>query len=686
MSLFLSKALRRAEVFLEQVDESVAQASRRLVVEGATGAVNENETELLSDEDKASFSRSSSIPTAESRTRFTAPEAEDRPNLEYRNDTILEQGTLKREADAISQSDATANSEQFDQDQQIPGLGERFVSVPPDVDLINESKFPPEQVDSVDNKTTIEARTDANITEASTSALLSPSLSSKTSIAENVSGDAINNSSPIRTGPTDDDEFIIALKAENAELRNELESIELEFEKSRRERSKLVKNMKRMKEVISEMDETLRDKSVEVRQLEERLMQSKEQLETWQATHAKDELRSKEALEVLRKDMSSEISQLKTHLSSNSRENEFLHKENERLKEALLQGNEVDLAAANGARQEASQAHLAYEAEAKAHQETRRSAREREEALQEEAVLAARALAAAQRKAEESLQNASDSKSTTRSLEAKLTSVTEARDAAFARISDLEESLRLFERNDGEEAPGQREAKAMQQTVSELENALEAKNLELNRLECEIEALRSSARTRRDATSPRASGSAGAGLTNSHELEMKLRHMADASLRKQGQLEGLRAENRALQHQLTAERKRTREAQAMAAAASSSRQSIRGGFRSTLESGAGDHGDRIFGVRDGPLARFRTPRNCPKPLAKVIGVLDQMSAQVLAFLRKEPLLRLFVLVYAVAIHLFVYSLLHWHVETVTKSQLERIAGGKRPAELAVVQK
>lgn len=677
--------MRRAEVFLEQVDESVAQASRRLVVEGATGAVNENETELLSDEDKTSFSRSSSIPTAESRTRFIASEAEDPPNVEYRNDTISEQATLKREADAVSQSEATANSEQFDQDHQILGLGERLVSVPSEVDSITESKFSREQVDSVDNKTIIEAHADGNFGEASTSVLPSPSLSSKMSLAENIPDEAINNSPLVKTGPTDDDEFIIALKAENAELRSELESIEIEFEKSRRERGKLVKNMKRMKEVISEMDETLRDKSMEVRQLEERLMQSKEQLETWQATHAKEELRSKEAFEVLRKDMSSEISQLKTDLSCNSRDNELLRKENERLKEALLQGNEVDLAAANGARQEASQAHLAYEAEAKAHRETRRLAREREEALQEEAVLATRALAVAQRKAEESVQNANDSRSTTRSLEAKLTSVTEARDAAFARISDLEESLRLFERNDGEEAPGQREAKAMQQTVSELENALEAKNLELNRMECEIEALRSSARTRRDAASPRTSGPAGAGLTNSHELEMKLRHMADASLRKQGQLEGLRSENRALQHQLTAERKRTREAQAMAAAASSSRQSIRGGFRSTLESGEGDHGDRIFGVRDGPLARFRTPRNCPKPIAKVIGALDRASAQVLAFLRKEPLLRLFVLVYAVAIHLFVYSLLHWHVETVTRGQLDGIAGGKRRAELAKVQ-
>lgn len=44
---FLSKALRRAEVFLEQVDESVAQASRRMVVEGATGDMSDEDDTWL---------------------------------------------------------------------------------------------------------------------------------------------------------------------------------------------------------------------------------------------------------------------------------------------------------------------------------------------------------------------------------------------------------------------------------------------------------------------------------------------------------------------------------------------------------------------------------------------------------------------------------------------------------------
>ncbi len=164
-------------------------------------------------------------------------------------------------------------------------------------------------------------------------------------------------------------------------------------------------------------------------------------------------------------------------------------------------------------------------------------------------------------------------------------------------------------------------------------------------------------------------------VTHSVEVEQKLRHMADASLRKQAQLEVLRSENRALQHQLDTERKRTREAQAMAAVASSSRQSIRGGFRGILETGEEERGPRAYGIRDGPLSRFRAPRNWPRQLVRVITAVDRFSAQALGFLRKEPLLRIVLLAYLVLVHIFVWSLLHYHTAAITRSGEDGLTKG-----------
>lgn len=583
MSLFFSKALRRAEVFLEQVDESVAQASRRLVVEGATGAVND-EDDQLPDEDEHSS---------------TNHPHDDHPTEVGKNQS----------------SSSTAPS-----------------------------------VTSTPNPA------------------LNKSSSSNAPTAAAPSSASVPQKAPAASIPTADSEFVNALQEENSDLRKDLENVESELEASRRDRAKLVKNLKRMKEIVSEMDETLRDKSVEARQLNDQILNLKEQLSTIQKQQQQAESHGKDELKAVQKELGAEISTLKSELSAKTQRSDMLEEENERLKDALLKGHEVDLATADGARQEASQAHRAYETEAIVHRQTRQQAKEREEKLQEEAAFAAVALASAQRKAEECTVATSDAKSMQRAAESKLATVTEARDAAFARIEDLEGELRLFERNEGHEAPGQREAKAMQDTVSDLENALEAKNVELTRLEGELEAMR--VKLRRDGASPRAPGSAAAAAGRGNEqqdVELKLRHMADAALRKQAQLEVLRSENRALQHQLTTERKRTREAQAMAAAASSSRQSIRGGFRGILESGEDDRTERMYGLRDGPLARFRTPRNWPKPFARMITGLDRFSAQALAFLRKEPLLRIVLIFYVVALHLFVYSLLHWHVGAVSGS-------------------
>lgn len=651
MSMFISKALRRAEVFLEQVDESVAQASRRLVVEGATGAVNEDDTDFPSDDETTSVSRASTIPKAENRTRVPPLNSEEQVGDAWNDDIVIDD-TLPYS----TESDAADFSSPTEDDNVEPPKQPEDIAFQPDRHEDSTLTLPSQTKPIEESNSHPQMSVPAFIPSSSSHAAIStkPVISHKQPVS------TANPSAFVH-----ENEFVGALQAENEDLRKELEAVEADFEKSRRERTKLVKNLKRLKEVVSEMDESLRDKSSENRQLNDQLLQVREELEVLHAERKQKESRGQDELQALRSKLSAEITKINSELGTAVQKAEFLQQENERLNEALLQGHEVELATADGARQEASQAHRAYEAESFAHRQTREQAKEREEALQEEAALAAIALAGAQRKAEECTEAASVAKAAQRVAESKLMTVIQARDAAFGRIEDLEEALRLFERNEGQEAPGQREAKAMHQTVSELENALEAKNLELTRLEGELEGLR--AKTRRDGTSPRTPNANRNEANNQQEVEQKMRHMADAALRKQAQLEVLRSENRALQHQLTTERKRTREAQAMAAAASSSQQTIRGGFRGILDSGEDNRGDRMYGLRDGPLARFRTPRSWPKPIAKAITGLDRFSAQALAFLRKEPLLRIVVLLYMAAVHLFIYSLLHWHVDAVSRS-------------------
>eukprot|EP00178_Gracilaria_changii_P023495 TRINITY_DN71062_c0_g1_i1.p2 TRINITY_DN71062_c0_g1~~TRINITY_DN71062_c0_g1_i1.p2 ORF type:complete len:654 (+),score=137.01 TRINITY_DN71062_c0_g1_i1:266-2227(+) len=648
MSMFISKALRRAEVFLEQVDESVAQASRRLVVEGATGEVDEDEV-YSSEDESAQRSRASAIPRAEPRHKASVAEAEQASDEEgsegegWGDDVEIDESLLQDP----SSSDQSVKHE--------PHSNKAEVQIHPE--LQSEAKR---------------------------------AVSSKPQAAQNIldhqGPESVNHPKPkvhseqLEQGKEDhhrsrDDEYIGALEAENEELRKELESLEGEYDRTRKEKGKLVKNLKRMKDIVNEMDETLQEKSAEARALETELIAANDKITALETESRESEARGKDGMDSLRKELSAKIESLQGELSEANQECQALKEEKDRLNEALLQGHEADLATADGARQEATQAHRAYEAETLAHRETRKLAKEREERLQAEAAVATKALADAQRKAEECTIASSNAKSAQRAAEAKMLTVTKARDAAFARIEDLEQALSFYEERNGSDGNRQNESQEMQQTISELENALEAKNVELNRLEGEVEALRASFRSRKDTMSPRTSGRGE--VSPSPEVELKLRHMADAALRKQAQLEVLRSENRALQHQLGTERKRTREAQAMAAAASTSRSAIRGGFRGILDTGDDERGDRVYGVRDGPLARFRTPRSWPRSVSRVIIGLDQFSAHTLAFLRKEPLLRLVLLLYIVGLHLFVYSLLHWHVDTVSGGNAhESIASAK----------
>lgn len=675
MSMFISKALRRAEVFLEQVDESVAQASRRLVVEGAIGGVTEDD-EILSDEDDNQLSRASAIPRAEDRAKVSvvepAVELDDQVAGRWAGDVNVEDSMVYPHQ--VLEDDADQREEKADDE-----IGEMSTDGAPAAPFESTAVAGSEDDARVlsAQSTPARAEKDSHVHEHAMKSV-SPNSGTKPPKPSRLqAGSRQSMSASSLIGVAEHEEYVKALREETEELRKELENVDSDLEKNKREKSKMVKNLKRMKEIVSEMDESLHEKSAEARNLETDLMHAKDQINALQQRTRESDARGKDGMDNLRKEFSSTIEKLERELNVTMHENDNMREENERLKEALLHGHEVEVATADGARHEASQAHKAYEAETLAHRKTHKRAKEREEGLEAEAALGTNALAAAQRMSEESRQMASSARSGHRAAEMKLATVTSARDAAFARIEDLQDALSLYDRGEDNEAPGQKEAKAMCQTVGELETALEAKNVELNRLEGELEAMRAAYKSPRHGLSPRPGG-------ESHEVEVKLRHMADAALRKQAQLEVLRSENRALQHQLSTERKRTREAQAMAAAASSSRQTIRGGFRGLLDTGEEQSGDRAYGVRDGPLARFRTPRSWPRGVSKFIIGMDRVCAQGLAFLRKEPLLRMAILVYMVAMHIFVYSLLHWHVGTVSGSvdvPHERIASARSGGQM-----
>lgn len=476
----------------------------------------------------------------------------------------------------------------------------------------------------------------------------------------------VEPASPVRhaANETSADGELGAAIEENEELRSELELAEEDFDNLLKERAKHIQNLKRLKAVIADQEETVEEKSAEARRLGGELANLRDEKTKLQKALRGAHAKGKDALDLLRKNLSSQIEKLEADCKATKGEEARLRTENASIKEALTQGREEDMLTADGAREQASKAQAAYEAEVAAHRETRESLKSHQEILDAEAASTAEAIAAAQRKADDALAAASAAKEAQRSAESRLTRLATARDAALARVEDLTKELAPYLDAEGANLAGHGELESLQQTVVELENALEAKNVELTRLEGDVENMRSVINRRCDSAGPRSPGGAvvGAGgeFSNGREVEQKLRHMADSALRKQAQIEVLRSENKALQHQLDTERKRTREAQAMAAVATSSRHNLRGGFRGMDDAERG--GDRAYGARDGPLARFRAPRSWPAVLVRGLAEFDRFAARSLAFLRREPLLRMAIVVYIVCVHFLLYGLLHYHTE------------------------
>lgn len=728
---FITKAFRTAESILEQVDESIAQTTRRVIVEGATGDFDDDEydddeyhdEEVVATADEAH--PGSIVEAAAPRRRGLA---NIRPSSEAATRDEGQDGDAEAEAEAEAEGEGWGEFEfpaDSDREESAGGgdgverdLGPRTSAqisdvparaVPSFASVADESCSPrnasmtPPSVtgftgDEAGDKEPVEGsntgKVNARLSEKErgapeplrSSGLAAPSVAVPAS-HHVAAAPQINTASPARYAPrkvsrspppanlalsprkqvansTPVSNFSGVLE-ENAELRKELELAEEDFESMMKERTKLIQNLKRLKRVITDQEETLEEKSADTRRLGEDLANLRDEKSKLQKQLRETNARGKDALDALRRKLSSQIEKLEIDFEATKGEEDRLRYENASIKEALAQGREEDMLTADGAREQASRAQAAYETEVAAHRETRESLKAQQEVVDAEASSTAKAIAAAQRKADEALAAASVAKEAQRSAESRLTRLASARDAALARVEDLTRELAPYADVGDGNSPGYVEIESLQQTVAELENALEAKNVELTRLEGDVENMRSVINQRNDYSVPRSPGAvvgAGGEFPNGREVEQKLRLMADSALRKQAQVEVLRSENKALQYQLDTERKRTREAQAMAAVTTSSRHNLRGGFRGILEGGDVERGDRAYGAREGPLARFRAPRSWPPILVKGLGEFDRFAALALAFLRREPLLRMAIVVYIVGVHVLLYSLLHYHSE------------------------
>lgn len=756
---FLSKALKRAEVFLEQVDESVAQASRRMVVEDAVADVDDHAWAPMADDPAAigivnpqatppSSLEVPAVPPARRRGVANIPRADER---------MKENEPIPRgQAQTTTQSKPSSSGQTFDSSDSRVAIKESEHAwndgVKRDVNLLEHTDLKPaSQSRTSENKVTLPsaplategevpdcaryvtgtsevkstngiAHDDDSVAQALEEQAI-PALTNQQRWDSSVGKDAVSDSVGLRSlqnatrkderhglaqENTDlasaDEEYtsseiqehalreetfessdeqtrsknnalvrgestediapeyddVSVLREENAELRKELELAEEDFESIMKDRARQANKLQRMKQVISDVDESLQQKSETVRRLESELIDVKDQLVATKRKAEQAATKERDEFVAARKTYEAEKMQLQSDVDRLRHECEIFRSENAKIKDASRKGQEVDMATADDARQLATRAQAAYEQEVAAHRETRDILKAKQEAAETDAALAGQALASAERRAEEAHAALAVAKSAQRQAESKLNQVSAARDVALARINDLMETVSSYEASSSGQHPGSEELLSLHQTVSELENALQAKNVELTRLEGDVENMRRALRARQDLATSH-SGAEDSQTARTAEVEQKLRHMADSALRKQAQIEIMRAENKALQHQLETERKRTREAQAMAAAATSSRQALRGGFRGFVSVDE-ESGDRSYGVREGPVARFRAPRTWPKPVIRVLVSLDSVSANALGFLRREPVVRMMLVVYVFAVHVLIYFVLHFHIE------------------------
>eukprot|EP00189_Rhodosorus_marinus_P012667 CAMPEP_0184745236 /NCGR_PEP_ID=MMETSP0315-20130426/7878_1 /TAXON_ID=101924 /ORGANISM="Rhodosorus marinus, Strain UTEX LB 2760" /LENGTH=580 /DNA_ID=CAMNT_0027217259 /DNA_START=320 /DNA_END=2062 /DNA_ORIENTATION=+ len=309
-----------------------------------------------------------------------------------------------------------------------------------------------------------------------------------------------------------------------------------------------------------------------------------------------------------------------------------LNDELESLRENFRQAGEKDSNDVDGARRETVEAVLAHEREIANHNETRLKLQRRIEKLESDAVGNFEAITNADRITDEA-------RAAAKEAETVAADCIRERDQAVRKARTLEEKIADMD-------AAYRSKEELSATVLALQARVEALEAELEFRQAKIVATNSEVHTLREAleSSNRFNQSQAIAPNDSSSIEQvhaQLRHMANLTMKAQSEVETLRGENRALKHQLETERRRTIEAQAIAAASSSR------------------HTPREVGreMRRGVLP-LKIPRRWPMLVSRLLEMLDDLAANVTYIMRREPAIRLAVIIYVVALHIFIFSIIH----------------------------
>uniref|UniRef100_A0A7S3AAI9 Golgin-84 n=1 Tax=Rhodosorus marinus TaxID=101924 RepID=A0A7S3AAI9_9RHOD len=309
-----------------------------------------------------------------------------------------------------------------------------------------------------------------------------------------------------------------------------------------------------------------------------------------------------------------------------------LNDELESLRENFRREGEKDSNDVNGARRETVEAVLAHEREIANHNETRLKLQRRIEKLEGDAVGNFEAITNADRITDEA-------RAAAKEAETVAADCIRERDQAVRKARTLEEKIADMD-------SAYRSKEELSATVLALQARVEALETELEFRQAKIVATNSEVHTLREALESsnrlnQAQAISGNDASSIDQVHAQLRYMADSTMKAQSELETLRGENRALKHQLETERRRTIEAQAIAAASSSR------------------HAPRELGreIRRGVLP-LKIPRRWPMLVSRLLEMLDDLAANVTYIMRREPAIRLGVIIYVVALHIFIFSIIH----------------------------
>jgi len=449
-----------------------------------------------------------------------------------------------------------------------------------------------------------------------------------------------------------DQEELHDFEEELLDLRGALEHVEEELYHVKEEKQSLAKNLRSAKLIIEDLEIDRKNRLLEVRELRDALDNEQNNSRDTSVSLASSLDALKAELDAMRRQRDESEKKLESKTAEfNSRE-AFLTEENERTRQLLAEERERDISNADEARGEAALARDALEREVMAHAETNHRAKLREEQLELLSTSTANALALADRRAEEDRKAASDAVRRAAELDAQCARLRRERDDAIRAAQTAEETKQRFDEASATLESNFGTIAALEEKTGRLEEQLASKDRLLKELTAEAERLQSLER-KRHYRKLNPDGEDEDQESTIDELRLQLRKMADATLRKQSQLELLRGENRALQHQLDAERQRARDAQTMAASATRALHGTAVDLeRGPRRSSASSH--------EGAVQKLKLSQRLPKWLASTLRALDRASAATLHVLRTEPLIRIAFVLYVISMHFLVYLLLHFN--------------------------